>query len=40
MARGRQPFVALRTGFSLELFCRTASNKIMNVWHVQMYYNS
>jgi len=31
---------ALRTGFSLVLFCGPALNKIMNVWYMQTYYNS
>jgi len=28
------------TGFSLTLFCGPALIKVMNVWHMQMYYNS
>jgi len=38
--QGSATFYALRTGFSLALFCGPALNKIMNVWHMQIYYNS
>jgi len=37
---GTETFFALRTGFSLALFCGTALNKIVNVWHIWIHYNS
>ena len=35
-----ETFFALRTGFSLAIFCAPALNKLMNVWDMQIYYNS
>jgi len=35
--RGRH---TLQTAFSLALFCESVLNEIMNVWHMQIYYNS
>jgi len=37
--RRRQTF-SHWTGFSLTLFCGPALIKVLNVWHMQMYYNS
>jgi len=38
--QGSATFFALRMGFSLAIFCGPALNKLMNVWHMQIYYNS
>jgi len=39
LEQGSAVFLVLRTGFSLALFCETALNNIMDVWHLQIYYN-
>jgi len=38
--QGSANFFARRTGFCLALFCRLTFNKIMNVWHMRICYNS
>jgi len=37
---GSAIFFALRAGSSLALFCEQAGHKIMDVWLMQIYYNS
>jgi len=39
LKQGSATFFALRTGFSQVIFCGPAVNKIMNFWHMLIYYN-
>jgi len=38
--QGSATFFPLQTGFSLALFCGPSLSKRINVWQMQIYYNS